>query len=360
MNLRIYLWKGAGVNMGAKLSQNRIAYLAAAGLVLSLAASSQAVTTITQLVPASVSGTNTQAVAIDGTTAYFLDSTPNQIIKVTNVGSGNTPSTLVSASAWTAANDGSSPGITGWYGSSVYNGSLYFAITSSDSIYRVNTTTGAVSTFLSNIDIALTTGTTTNLLSQYTVTSTGGVVFYEGTGKNVWIASSDGAISSYLTASQWQTYGTSLTGAFTFDSAGNFYFATNSGIYSKSATTGVISQVLSNSSYGNVTALKDILIAPDGNVYFQDNTTKNIWVFDLDNPSIVSVYVSKAELLASTGGTSVGANIGELVWLDGKLAWNIYVAGSYSGLYAVAVPEVASVSLLGLGAAALLQRRRRA
>jgi len=347
--------------MGVKLSQNRIAYLTAAGLVLSLAASSQAVTTITQLVPLSASGNNTQAVVVDGTTAYyFLDSTPNQIIKVTNVGSSNTSSTLVSTSAWTAANDGASPNITAWYGSTVYNGSLYFAITSSDSIYRVNTTTGAVSTFLSNIDIALTTGTTTNLLSQYAVTSTGGVVFYEGTGKNIWIASSDGAISSYLTASQWQAYGTSLTGAFTFDSAGNFYFATNSGIYSKSATTGVISQVLSNSSYGNVTALKDILIAPDGNVYFQDNTTKNIWVFDLDNPSIVSVYVSKAELLASTGGTSVGANIGELVWLDGKLAWNIYAAASYSGLYTVAVPEAATMSLLGLGAAALLQRRRKA
>jgi hypothetical protein len=106
-------------------------------------------------------------------------------------------------------------------------------------------------------------------------------------------------------------------------------------------------------------SFKDIFAAPDGLIYFNDNTSHSILRFSPANPaSSLATFLTEAELV---GGPMASNNPVCLSWYDpdgagplnGGLTFHTF---STKGLYWAQVPEPAGLLLLGLGT--LLLRRR--
>jgi hypothetical protein len=132
------------------------------------------------------------------------------------------------------------------------------------------------------------------------------------------------------------------------------------------ATSGQADTALSGSGGINPSNL-GFFAGPDGNIYFFDTGYDAILSFDPDDTlNTLSVVLSQAELIAgpansgsATGNNGPAVNVADLGWVDGELAFLVAnsstVTGQVAGLYAI--PEPASLALMGLGGLAMLRRR---
>lgn len=312
-------------------------------------------------------GTSTgyYSAVVEGDTLYSALSLSNspRITKVTNLSGSQAVSELMSTAAWVAAG-GKGTGFTPFYGFSVSGDYLQFNDSSTDAIWRVNKNTGEVSQYVTADQIKSYTGAgDAQLLTPSETTPTGEFVFYEGASDSILMTTGAGGLSTYISAAELTaaTGNSDVSGSLAFDLTGRFYWGNNGNkaMYRR-ATDGTISQVLGLADVTAVTGgtslgFKDIYGAPDGWVYFQDNSSKNILKFDPANPTgSLKNVLTDAELLA---GPATADNVYQLTWYDGRLAFNIHSSTAGKGFYAI--PEPAALILFGFSGLALLRRRTR-
>lgn len=294
---------------------------------------------------------------VDGQTSYHwlaLNNAP-RLTRVSNLNGAQTMSVVVSTAQWSAA--GGSNTATPFYGFSLAGDYIQFSESSTDSIWRVNKTTGAVSTYVSKAAIqAFTGGTDVSLTTPSDSAPDGEFVVYDSTSKSI-IKTLAGAPTTFLSSAQLISVAgdNAVGGGLTFDATGAFYWgsSTSKSIY-KRAADGTLSTVLTQAQIqgvagGTSVTFRDIYYAPDGDVYFYDGSSANILRFDPANPAgTLSNVLTKAELLA---GPAASSSVYQLTWYNGNLAWN---CNAMKGLYAV--PEPTAFVLLALGGLCLRRR----
>lgn len=312
---------------------------------------------------------------LDGATSYHTVSGNNRITKLEQVGGTPVFSELVDNATWQAA-AGSPTSFMTIYGLGLSGQYLQFADSTSDQVYRVDTTTtNSVSVYASKATIesylvnslGLAAGTEAQLLSPHTVhTASGEHYFYEGSSDTILRTNGANTVETFLSAATLTSVAgnAAVDGGITFDASGNLYWGNNDNdalyVWNTSGSTG--NQVLSAAQIQAVTGatstgFADIYFAPDGNIYFYDSRADSILAFDpTDAVNTLSVVLSDTQLSAGPAGTDAVSN---LTWWSGNggvIGWDV-LAGGGKGLYAI--PEPASLMALGVGALAMARRRRR-
>jgi hypothetical protein len=303
------------------------------------------------------------ASVIEGTTAYNIVS-GNGDHRVTRVvGLGGTPSgsTLTSAAQINTANGAALAFLGGGFIGLSGTSDLIFGDTSSDKIYKVNKSTGAINAYVS-------TGVG-NPLNQNV--SGGELYYYDSTSgsRRIVRTTGPGSLNTLLSGSTSPTLSAVMGGS---DAAagvavangivylGNntadaiFYYNPSNGQSGTALTTSEITDVTNASSVGiSGTAF---YAAPDGKIYFLETSSDSILSWDPTvGSSSLTTVISSAEL---TSGPASSDFVQNFTWYDGKLAWSqtLTAGGQVAGLYAI--PEPAALSTLAVGAVALLRRRR--
>ena len=350
--------------------------LSSLAIVFALSLSAQgAYTQIASL--AEVLGTSTatgfNAFAIEGNNLFATVSGPSNtyaITKVSGLGGVKTSSILTNTAAVDAVN-GTATNLSGSTGFGLRAaGSLQFADSNSGSIYRVNTSTGAISTYVSKatIDTALSI-TNSQILGVHGNTSTGEYAFYQSrAGSRALMATTGaGSVSTLInSAGLLALNGVDQIAGGIASQSGLIYFSTGASgsrnLYSYSlslATTALVyteAQLALLNTNNTGFSLTEMFAAPDGLVYLRNGQSKDILSFNPAAPSTsLSLVISSAALV---GGAAATDALTHLDWYDGKLAFAVTssAGGAVPGVYAI--PEVSSFALT-LGALTLLGLRRR-
>jgi hypothetical protein len=296
----------------------------------------------------------------EGTTGYFIVRgiesiiTPeweSQITKVESIGGTTTTTLLVSNAQWKAYLGTTDPALTILSGNrmAIMGDYLQFLDSSTDAIYRVHKTTGAISVLASKAAIAAVTGNPdVRLIDADDFSPCGDMAFYDEKTDNVLSVDPSGNISVLIsTADLGTAYGCPvpppsnynfIAGGMTFDRKGNLYWAlTDTGstcgggcIYRR-AVDGTITRILTEPDIWAVTtanppavAFNDIFAAPDGNVYFYDrrDTVDSILYFDPADPvNTLAVFITEAQIQAGPAGPGE-VNVGALNAFGSKLTWH--------------------------------------
>jgi hypothetical protein len=308
----------------------------------------------------------------EGNSAYVQLSGGNapRITRVDNLDQAvRTTTELVSASQWGTASGGQT-GLTSFYGFSGYGTYLQFTDASTDAIWRINKSTGAITPYITKAQIkAFTGGSDVASLTGGDTAPDGEFIWYDGNTKQILKSTGMGTMATLISNADLNGLMGAATVAATSMSAatdGSLYI-TNSGtdtIYKRAAdgtlsaiiTPAFITAVNGNSSIN----FKDILAAPDGWVYVLESTSLgNIMRFQPANPTgTLELYMSNAELNGGPAGSAAANALYQLSWYKGRLTFNIFQSTAARGLYSV-VPEPASLGFLALGGLALLRRRSR-
>lgn len=352
-----------------------ITTIAAAAAYASAVPLAQAATGYNQLAPLSVLTTTGSTVysgsTIDGTTAYNLigGTTTKEFTRTTGLGVSNTTTQITSSTATNTATGGTSQ-LAGILRSANAT-TLQIPDTSFDAVYRVNKTTGAISTY---VDKATLQGSAAafNVFGS-SIFSTGEAVIYDNTaaaprfrGTNAG-AAYDVATAAAITTAAGGSY---TYGGFTVGGSDNTLIlvdnnstAASRRILSYNTASGTSTTLLTAGDITGVTggataaflATAFYYSAADSLVYFYDNTTKNILSF---NPTAATPASTLQNVLTGpqlTAGPEGGTGVTYFSTFNNQIAWS-NVSGTGVGLYSI--PEPASMALLGVGGVALLRRRR--
>jgi len=307
-------------------------------------------------VEAGSGGTTHFAAVVDGSTSYHQLRSSAAITQVDNLGGVQTSSVLMNAAQWFAATGETN--LSTFYGFSVSGNYVQFNDTTTDQVWRVDRTTGAISAYATVADITALTGATgAQMLSPSDTAPSGEMAFYDGTSDSILVTNGANNVEYLVSAADLTaaTGNSSVSGGLGYDASGNLYWGTNTsdnlwrhntdGTNVEVLTTADITAVTGESSVG----WKDIFPAPDGLVYFGETQSDSIMRFDPANAAgTLEIFLSAAQLEA---GPMDSNNVICLTWYDGNLAFQRF--NDY-GLYVV--PEPASL-LLVVVAGALIRRR---
>lgn len=351
------------------------------GLIMALAATPAMALTYEPIVNwAEATGNTTGSTALyaafaEGNTAYCalsLASNP-RFTRVDNLDQAvRTTTELVTPAQWIAAGSqvytGSITGVTPFYGFASSGDYLQFGDSITDSVWRVHKQTGAITAYVSRAQIKNYTGSTASsmasLLTGGDTAPDGEYVFWEGNTDQILKTTGPGTVTTFISQAALASLGgTPAATSIGFDSNGVMYWtnSTNDSVY-KRDTDGNLSTILSPALISAVTGnssitFKDIFAAPDGYVYFQENSSAHILRFAKADPAgTLEIYLSKTDL--ESGPAVGGTNVYQLSWYQNRLAFNIHSTTGAKGFYAV-VPEPATLSLLALSGLAVLRRRSR-
>ncbi|MCC5828619.1 MAG: PEP-CTERM sorting domain-containing protein [Phycisphaeraceae bacterium] len=308
------------------------------------------------------------SVAVDGPDVYvFARTAPAGVDVIQKVASAGTPgqsiTTLMDTATWQTL--AGTTRLSGQFGSEVVGGEIVFSNSFANAVYEVDLLAGVPSLRASTASIAAATGSgTANLTSTYTIDSTGNLFARDGTSASIIKVDPIGAVSVAITSAELDSVAgsTIINGGLAVDADDRIYWGRNAGnaIYrwDPATSSGVtaLSQSDFNSAQGNApgtsVSFRDLFFAPDGLIYFFELSGRDILAFDpVDPVGTLDVVITRGQLEANTGG---GSQVWKLTWFDDNLAWYM-TDGASPGFFAI--PEPASLSLLGIGALALLRRR---
>ena len=330
--------------------------LAVLSMSITAAAASYDVLVPWSTLEAGSGGTTHFGAVVAGNTSFHQLRSGAAITRVDDLGGAQTSSVLMDSTAWFGATGETS--LSTWYGFGVSGDHVQFADTTTDAIWRVHADLGTVTPYATSGDITTLTGeTSSQCLSPSDTTPSGEMAFYEGRSDSILITTGLNGVEYLITSAELTaaTGSDSVSGGLSFDAAGNLYWGSNSSDdLWRRATDGSLGQVLSTAEITAVTGegavgWKDIFAAPDGLVYFQDNTSDHILRFDpSDAAGSLEIFLSSDDLLNGPMGSN---NAISLTWFDGNLAWHAF---NETPLYYV--PEPTSLLLCVLGG--LILRRR--
>lgn len=353
-----------GAEMNRQVYLKRLAAIMAAGLV---GASPALGAAYVELVPWSTiqngeSSSFHYGAVVEGQTSFHQLSLNNSpaITRVDNLNGSQSATTLVTPAQWGAATGGNTS-LTSFYGFSISGDYLQFADVSSDEVWRVHKSTGAITQYASQANIKAETGeTSVQVLSPFDTNPLNGeMAFYDGASDSILITSGANTVNTLVSSSQLISLTTTATvsGGMGYDAAGTLYWANRDvdSIY-KRADDGTLGTVLTQSEIVAVTGeasadFGDILPAADGLVYFYETRSDSILSFDPSNPAgSLSFFITEQELIDGPMGSD---NVVSLAWYDGNLGWHTFGASSF-----FVVPEPTSLALLAI-ASLFVHRRRR-
>lgn len=297
--------------------------------------------------------------ASDGSATYHhlaLNDSP----AITKVDSSGNVTTLVSPLQWAVATGGKTA-MTAFNSFDVHGSNLLFADSHTDGIWAVDKNSGSITSWASSSAISGYTGFASAQLLTPGDAYSGKMYFYEGKSDSILSVGSNGVISTYLSDTQLTSVAGNdrVSGGMAFTSGGDLIWGstTSDSLYMWDSA-GVGSTLLSK---GDITALTgkaaagfgDIYYASNDLVYFYESTSDSILSFDPTNAINTLKYeLTEAQLLA---GPAAYDNVFGLTEYEGELAFNTMGA---RGFYAV--PEPATMLLLGFGGFALRMKRKRA
>lgn len=299
----------------------------------------------------------------DGSTSYHVvkRSSPSLswIVKVENFNSA-TPTTSVLTSWNDNLNMGRALGLAG--------GNIVIGDGQTDSVYKVDTTTGAVTTVLTTAELFAQTGGDTLQGNSSYVRADGELIFLETDTDALYITNGPSSVSTYLSQealanSQGVSLGSgTVSSQITFVGDSMYYGANNTDslyVYDPTASSSTpgdnISTVFSQADIialtgGTSAGYADLIFNDaDGLVYFRETSSRSFMSFDPSDPlNTLSTVLNQTELEA--GPAASAFTIGPASLVDGEFAWSLSSGGYF------AVPEPTTLVLIGL--AALMIRRR--
>ncbi|MEM0924763.1 MAG: hypothetical protein AAGJ83_01875, partial [Planctomycetota bacterium] len=245
---------------------------------------------------------------------------------------------------------------------------LQFAETGSDSIWRVDKSTGAISEYVSSSTIAAFTGlSSVQLLSPHTVALNGEHAFYEGQSDSVLITAGGSAVTTLISSSQLTSVSgnDAVSGGITFDNSGGLIWGSNTSdaLYRWDGSDG--SELLSTSEVTAVTGesavgFGDIFFAPDNLIYFYETRSDGILSFNPNDAANTLQFVLKEDELIN--GPEGSDSVSGFTWYEDSIAWSPVSPSATMGLFGsvAAIPEPGPIVFcLAASGVVVLRRKRR-